>query len=174
MEDLNWKLVLLRFVWVLGQQPCWSPAMCLQAFSVFVWDKWGCNVLRHQTKGPKKPHGLERFQNKCFLRNQAGMHHRNQNFNTMTWVFIGSDLQRTLVLGTKNQWRKTSDGPKSWRMTNNFPSESWGPFYITTFDGPWWFVWCLMDTDFRRNTIVAMVFCHAPHFILYIYIYIYT
>ena len=46
MEDLNWKLVLLRFVWVLGQQPCWSPAMCLQAFSVFVWDRWGCNVLR--------------------------------------------------------------------------------------------------------------------------------
>ena len=141
MEDLNWKLVLLRFVWVLGQQPCWSPAMCLQAFSVFVWDKWGCNVWRHQTKGPKNPMALRDFKT-SFLKPGRNAP-KKSFFNTMTWVFIGSDLQTTLVLGTKTNWWETSDGPKLWQMwqgCDNFPSKSWGPFYITTFDGPWWCV----------------------------------
>ena len=60
MEDLNWKLVLLRFVWVLGQQPCWSAAMCLQVryfgtggvANVLCFRKY-VYMKRHQTKGPK-------------------------------------------------------------------------------------------------------------------------
>lgn len=177
MEDLNWKLVLLRFVWVLGQQPCWSPAMCLQAFSVFVWDRWGCNVLRHQTKGPKKPMPLRDFKT-SFVWNQAGLHQRN---HFSTYYDLGVHWKRPSnhpwCWEPKTNWWETSDGPKLWQMwqgCDNFPSESWGPVYITTYDGPWWFVWFLMDTDFRWNTIVAMVFCHAPHFIFYhIYIYIF-
>ena len=172
MEDLNWKLVLLRFVWVLGQQPCWSPAMCLQAFSVFVWDRWGCNVLRHQTKGPKNPMALRDFKTSFFW-NQAGMDQRN-HFSTL---WLGFSLERPSSNPcVRNQKPMVENFWWTQVMTDDkqLPLRKLGTFLHNHI---WWTVMVCLVFDGHRFPAkyysCNRFFCHVTslHFLLYIYIH---